>query len=260
MYGINSVVKSSVDAECALCPAGRSFLIVAGTTGTGVVTPERHECLLPCRSFCNAGDAACERSCAVWCEESGGATVEAHRPLRKASESEWHFALTCHACEPGKFQASMGQPSCSSCAAGTYQSQYGGTECVSCAAGTMHDTLMPEFQKSSLACRECPAGTHQEHQGSTACIACVPGKYRNRNAASSPASTACSVCAADTFQGLPGQLSCAVKRKCPPGQGESVHGGIFVDRECAACIANSTHRKGCGTEGTASRDGALGEG
>ena len=74
MYGINSVVKSSVDAECALCPAGRSFLIVAGTTGTGVVTPERHECLLPCRSFCNAGDAACERSCAVWCEESGGAT------------------------------------------------------------------------------------------------------------------------------------------------------------------------------------------
>ena len=72
------------------------------------------------------------------------------------------------------------------------------------------------------------------------CVACGVGKYRNDRASSSPEAAACTLCdlsGVGSYQDKLGQVACTPKRTCPAGQGQSVHGGVWSDRECASCVA-----------------------
>mgnify|MGYP000742742363 CR=1 FL=1 len=83
-------------------------------------------------------------------------------------------------------------------------------------------------------------GTYQAHSGMLSCVACDVGKYRNDRASSSPEAAACTLCdlsGVGSYQDKLGQVACTPKRTCPAGQGQSVHGGVWSDRECASCVA-----------------------
>ena len=131
-------------------------------------------------------------------------------------------------------------PQCPVCPIGQYQPRPGSTACIACVAGKKRVVSVLASSEESSACQPCPAGTYQEHDGMLSCVACGVGKYRNDRASSSPEAAACTLCdlsGVGSYQDKLGQVACTPKRTCPAGQGQSVHGGVWSDRECASCVA-----------------------
>jgi hypothetical protein len=87
-------------------------------------------------------------------------------PCREGFASSSQNAITCLACDPGKF-ASADATLCLDCAPGKGSNEEASLECASCQPGT--------FSPGGEACSACPVGTYASLTSSSMCQNC-PGE------------------------------------------------------------------------------------
>ena len=144
-----------LQSNCTLCPAG---------TFKGLTDDKCEKCPLSnylslpnrtaCKGICPAGQIHSNNACEN-CE---------------AGQFGVQNAISCSACQPGRFQDQVGQTSCESCPPGTY-SLAGQVSCKSCPEGKFN------HRNESGTCELCPVGHFTNTQGASACKPCVAANF-----------------------------------------------------------------------------------
>ena len=132
----------------------------------------------------------------------------------------------CYTCPVGAECPNEAESNYTLCAIGYAQDRNGSTYCNRCMGGTYQN------KAGQALCLECPGGfccpqpPLAESWGSNQTFSCLPGSF------SAPASEACTLCPAGTFE--PTRESSECSGVCPAGEYSEL-GSI----ECTVCPANT---------------------
>ena len=152
-------------------------------------------------------------------------------------------AITCDACQAGRYQDEANQITCKVCDAGRYQDLIGSTEpCKSCSPGHFHSST-----GNTQPCKSCAKNTFQLSQGSSSCEHCPIGTYNGGS------NTPCQAvnCPSGTY--VLGTTSCPTPAGFDSGQsypGESTdtylnYCNYMVNKNCARDYCASTFKDAC---------------
>ena len=234
--------------DCTVCAAGKYSTTEGRTTACDICSAgkynddtaqnaDQHDALADC-TVCAAGKYSTTEGRTTACDicSAGKYSTETAR------------TADCDVCAQGKYGDETGADSCKPCGIGTHntnEESNASTACSVCPAGKYNDV------NTGLAnCKDCATGKRAKDDGSdgsvtgaqssdAGCQNCVAGRFIN-----SAGSTLklCTICAANTFQGSPGQTSCST---CSGGGTDC----IFVSdstgcRTCGGCAAGEWGEKG----------------